>query len=117
LCESVISESAFIETTLIPHSLITKRDGGNSELSQTPFLEQELDRKLPNPGIGCSCYITKARTVNVADGVQELRMIENVKELGPELERHRFRQAQIFQQSQVKIIETWAMEKAPTGGS
>src|SRR5258708_459747 len=77
--------------------------------------KEKLQAHLANARIARAGHVTKQAAVEVPVWIIELRVVEGVKELGPELQRQALEDSRVFVQRQVPIVETGPVEKLPVG--
>src|SRR5262245_16016016 len=78
--------------------------------------EVELGAKLSNawiPRLGDHAHLA----IQVAVWVLELRMVEEVKEFGSNLKRHRFGNLGLLHQTDVEVVDPRPVEELPIGGA
>jgi len=78
-------------------------------------LPDELPTDLSNPhGTGAG-DVSKAVTGEVATRVIELRVVEDVEEFSPKLERFAFLDRDALLYPEISVVDAWAMEEASIG--
>jgi len=76
----------------------------------------ELRTDLSNARIAGIRDISEAAAADVPARIRELCMVENVEEFAANLERHGFPNRNDLRDSEIRVIETRAMEEAPVRG-
>jgi len=78
-------------------------------------LPDEFRTDLPNARVARTRDVTKSFAANVAAGVGELRVIEDVEEFTPNLEVHSFIDWNHLGYAQIGIVDAGAVKKPPVG--
>ena len=83
-------------------------------------LESQFQRKLPDTRIARPRHLTEStrsrhtrREAGDSAGREELRVIENVKELRPELQTHAFRNRSVLQECHVPVVKPRPVKPPP----
>src|SRR5208282_670986 len=82
------------------------------------MLEKKFNRQLSQSGSRCTHHLPECGTPDVAvdcRGAIELRMVEDIETLKPELQGLRFSQRQVLEKCHVVIVHPRPVKKAPFG--
>lgn len=79
-------------------------------------LPDELSAHLPDAGVAGIRDISET-AVYIAARIHKLRVIEDVEELTPNLERHGFPHGNDLRYSEIRVVEARTMEKPPVRGA
>lgn len=77
--------------------------------------EKNLHRQLANSWITRAKDHTEGTGVDVSVWIEELRMVEDVEKLRPELGTHALRDFGIFQKGQIEVVDAGAVKETPAG--
>ena len=80
-------------------------------------LPEELRADLTDPGIARRSHLAEQAVVDITGRIVELGMIENIKELSPDLKASRLGDARSLGQAEVGIIQSRSVEKLTTGSA
>lgn len=84
--------------------------------NQDALLPDELRTELPNARITRVGDISEVCAADIPTRVRELRVVEYVKEFTANLEGHGFPNGNDLRYSEIRVIETRAMEEPPVRG-
>jgi len=80
------------------------------ERAQARGLEVKLQSQLPDPGLSRPGHLSKTTRGQVARRVAELRVVEDVEELRPELCRHSLRDPRGLVEGEIPVVQTGTVE-------
>jgi hypothetical protein len=78
------------------------------------FLERELQPKLDIPAIAGAGELPDSRIANCSDRIPEVRLVPDVERLGPELQLVALAKSEVFQESQVHVVEAGRIQDIST---
>ncbi len=79
--------------------------------SEATILPKEFQAEVANARRSRRCDHSERLSAEIARRLIELRVIENIEELGPELQRRRFGNCRRLLEREVSIQKSWPMEQ------